>query len=54
MKSLVLHFEDAEFQIMKDAKDSMGETWHDLIPVAIAEYYFEHVLTKIGDLKNVR
>ena len=53
MKSLVLHFEDEEFQLMKEAKDMMGETWEDLIPVAIAEYFFDQRLAPKGYVINV-
>jgi len=44
MKSLVLHFDDEVFELMKAAKEAMDASWNDVVECGIAELYYQRCL----------
>lgn len=53
MKSLLLHFEDDTFEMMKRAKDEMDASWDTVVECAIAELYYQRVLKGKGEFERI-
>jgi hypothetical protein len=53
MKSLVLHFEDDVFEMMKTAKDKLNGSWDDVVEIAIAELYYYYCLKDEAEYERV-